>query len=169
MYKRILVPVDGSGTAGRGVDEAIRLARLMDGTLHFFHAIDEHSVSIAMQSCAAFSDDWRRVSNAHGDRILQEAEATSVAAGVRCRSALSSDLSVPVAKRVIDEAGRTRAGLIVMGTHGRRGFKRLVMGSSAEAVLRESPVPVLLVHDVDPPRRAGSSRERVDVRNYLLD
>lgn len=146
MYKRILVPVDGSATANHGIDEAIRMAKLMGGTLFFFHAIDDQSVSIALQSSVAFVENWQQALREDGNRILKDAQDAAIAAVIPCEIALSEDMSHPVAKRVVDEALRTKAELIVMGTHGRRGLKRLLMGSSAEAVLRDSPVPVLLVH-----------------------
>lgn len=160
MYQRILVPVDGSTTADRGIEEAVRMAKLMGGTLHFYHAIDDQSVSIALQSSVAFVDNWQQSLREEGHRILDEAKAAATAAGVPCEIVLSEDFSAPVTKRVVDEAHRIRAELIVMGTHGRRGIKRLLMGSGAEAILRESPVPVLLVHDRDddPSRKASTDR-----------
>ncbi len=148
MYKRILVPVDGSATAKRGIEEAIRMAKLMDGTVTFFYAIDDQSVTIALQSSIAFVDNWRQSLKEQGESILASAKAMATAAGVRSATILSEDFSDPVAARVVGEARFMNADLIVMGTHGRRGLKRMLLGSSAEAVLRDAPVPVLLVRDL---------------------
>lgn len=71
--------------------------------------------------------------------------------GVPSDTALSADFAVPVSQRVVAEARRCAADLIVIGTHGRRGMKRLLLGSSAESVLRESAIPVLLVRNAAPP------------------
>ena len=63
-----------------------------------------------------------------------------------------------VSEAIIDDAKRWGADLIVMGTHGRRGFNRLLMGSDAERVLLDAPVPVLLVRRERPKRRTPSKR-----------
>jgi nucleotide-binding universal stress UspA family protein len=65
--------------------------------------------------------------------------------GVNADSALQCDPGLRVCDLILQEAASAKAGLIVMGTHGRRGLSRLTLGSDAELVLRESPVPVLLV------------------------
>lgn len=145
MYQRILVPVDGSATAQCGVEEAIRMARTTGGTLRFFHAIDDQSFSIAMQSSIAYIDNWRAELKAEGTAVLEAALDLAKAAGVPGESTLSDDFSIPVHERVVLEARRWPADLLVIGTHGRRGIRRLFLGSSAEAILRQSPVPVLLV------------------------
>lgn len=166
MYKRILVPVDGSATAERGIAEAIRMAKLMDGVLCFYHAVDDQSVSIGLQSSVAFVDNWQQSLKESGERILRDAKEKASAAGVRCETTLSEDFSDPVAKRVTDEARRCRADLIVMGTHGRRGLKRMLLGSSAEAVLRDSPVPVLLVRDSTPAVPDGAVTREAGVPSF---
>jgi nucleotide-binding universal stress UspA family protein len=72
---------------------------------------------------------------------------------VQARTVLVETLAGPAADAIVAEAKKWKADLIVMGTHGRRGVRRLVMGSDAEQVLRETPVPVLLV-------RARAARSR---------
>jgi len=82
---------------------------------------------------------------AEGRRILAAAAATAKKHGVKAETVLYEVLIGRVADRVVREAAKWHADVIVMGTHGRRGIGRLVMGSDAENVLRQSPVPVLLV------------------------
>ena len=80
-----------------------------------------------------------------GKKILAQAEQEAASAGVQCKTMLVETLGLPVAEVILGQVKATSADLIVLGTHGRRGLKRIVMGSVAEGVLRESTVPVLLV------------------------
>jgi nucleotide-binding universal stress UspA family protein len=145
MYQRILVPVDGSPTSRRGVEEAIRLAKLTQGRLRLFHVIDELSFALAMDAYSGYAGDWLNVLRENGKRMLDEAGATAQAAGVEAEVVLCDSFSGSVHALVNAEAAKWPADLIVLGTHGRRGVGRVVMGSSAEQILRYAPVPVLLV------------------------
>lgn len=145
MYQRILVPVDGSSTSKRGLEEAIRLAKLTQGRLRLFHVIDELSFALAMDSYAGYAGDWLKVLRENGRHILEEAQATALAAGVDVEAQLCDSFAGSVHELVNTEAANWPADLIVLGTHGRRGIGRVVMGSSAEHVLRYASVPVLLV------------------------
>ena len=77
--------------------------------------------------------------------MLEEARTRAAAAELQVETVLYDDLGLPVEERILTAAQNWPADLIVMGTHGRRGVKRAMLGSSAEAVLRASPIPVLLV------------------------
>ena len=145
MYQRILVPVDGSATSNRGLEEAIRLARLTHGRLRLLHVIDDLSFALVMDAYGGYAGDWHKVLHEDGVRTLAEARATVEAAGIEVDTVLHDSISSAVHERVTAEASRWPADLIVIGTHGRRGFGRLVLGSSAEHILRYAPVPVLLV------------------------
>lgn len=145
MYQRILVPVDGSPTSQRGLDEAIRLARLTTGHLRLIHVIDELSFALAMDAYSGYSGDWLNVLREAGQRVLDDAKAVAETAGVDAETVLCDSFAGSVHEQVTAEASRWPAELIVLGTHGRRGVGRLVLGSSAEHILRFAPVPVLLV------------------------
>jgi len=145
MYQRILVPVDGSATSKRGLEEAIRLAKLTQGRLRLFHVIDELSFALAMDAYAGYAGDWLKVLRENGRRILDEAVAAAQAAGIEADTQLCDSFSGSVHEMVNAEAAKWPADLIVLGTHGRRGVGRVVMGSSAEHILRYASVPVLLV------------------------
>jgi nucleotide-binding universal stress UspA family protein len=146
MYSSILVPIDGSPTAKRGLDEAMSLAASLGSTLHVLNVVDawlvvgEVSAYVPPQQLL---DDWR----ATGERLVADAMATARAKGIAVDSAVRCDPALRVCDAILDEARSRGAELIVMGTHGRRGLKRVVLGSDAELVLRESPVPVLLVRE----------------------
>lgn len=145
MYERILVPVDGSLTSNRGLDEAIRLATLTHARLRLLHVIDELSFALAMDAYAGFAGDWLGELRANGARILDAAKAKVLAAGLAGETVLHDSFEGSVHNVVVNEASTWPADLIVLGTHGRRGVGRWVMGSSAEHILRYATVPVLLV------------------------
>ncbi|MFY2950534.1 universal stress protein [Achromobacter ruhlandii] len=145
MYQRILVPVDGSPTSERGLQEAIRLALLTHASLRLIHVIDEMSFMLGIDVYGYAAGELLDLLRKDGTEILQQASATVRAQGVPVDSVLYENLDKTVQQRIIAEAEMWKADLIVIGTHGRRGVRRLVLGSSAEGVLRTSPVPVLLV------------------------
>jgi nucleotide-binding universal stress UspA family protein len=143
-YKRVLVPVDGSRTSGLGLREAIGLARAQKASLQLVHVVDAHYVVMTMETAVSV-DEVLPALRRQGRRILQKAQAMTQRQGVKCSALLLETLMEPAADLIVRQAKKGRADLIVMGTHGRRGVSRLVMGSDAEQVVRNSPVPVLLV------------------------
>lgn len=144
-YQRILVPVDGSPTSLRGLDEAIRLARVTGGRLRLLHVVDELTFATGFETGTAFLGDVLPLMREAGNAILQQACARAEAAGVPADPVLCDRFAVRVCDAVVEEARQAGAELIVLGTHGRRGVGRLLLGSDAEQVLRLAEVPVLLV------------------------
>jgi nucleotide-binding universal stress UspA family protein len=92
-----------------------------------------------------YVDEFAAALRAQGAKVLARAEAQARKAGVGYRAVLAETVGRPVADLIVAHAKRCRADLIVLGTHGRRGIARAVMGSDAEGVVRASPVPVMLV------------------------
>lgn len=163
MYQRILVPVDGSETSRRGLDEALRLAAAVGGRVRVLHAIDELSFALAMDGYAGNPGGWLDTLREQGSRLLALAAAQAAKAGVPADTVLRDEFRSPVHQVVNEEARDWGAELIVLGTHGRRGLGRLVMGSSAEQILRTARVPVLLVRSAEEaqPDKAAAVDERV--------
>lgn len=145
MYSRILVPVDGSATSDRGLEEAIQLARLTHGRLRLIHVIDELSLSLGMEAYAGYGGDFPTLLRENGHLILDNAKARVTASGVEHDAVIHDSYTGVVSDIVVDEAKTWHAELLVLGTHGRRGFRRMVLGSSAESILRMSTIPVLLI------------------------
>jgi nucleotide-binding universal stress UspA family protein len=143
-YKRILVPVDGSPTAAKGMQAAIRLARENRGKLLLLHVVEEYTAFIAPEVGASLGPilDSLRLS---GKRTLARIARSAAKSGAKPQSVLVENFGGRVADTIVQQARRLRADLIVMGTHGRRGVNRVLLGSDAELVVRSSPVPVLLV------------------------
>ena len=155
-YRKILVPVDGSKTSSKGLREAIRLAKSEGAKLFLLHVVSEYPAFAAMDSMMAGAPGSDLVSalRSGGKRTLEKARAFADKSGVPSTTILREMLAGPAADAIVHEARKIGADLIVMGTHGHRGVRRLVMGSDAEQVVRMTPVPVLLVRQgrVDPAR-----------------
>lgn len=143
MYKRILVPLDGSAAADRGLREAIRLARQQRATLRLLHVIDQSAMA-AYPEPGFYAPDLLEVLESRGRKLLDAASKRARKHKIRVDTFLYSRYA-RVADVIVKQARVWRADIIVLGTHGRRGMVRLLMGSDAEQVLRNSPVPVLLV------------------------
>ena len=144
MYHRILAPVDGSETSQRGLEEAVRLAKTLQAQLKLVHVVDESALTLNPEVTTATTpliDEFI----AGGKEVLAASAALAQKLGVTVETALHENLSGRVADVVLDEAKKWGADLIVMGTHGRRGIRHVVLGSDAEAVVRSANVPVLLV------------------------
>jgi nucleotide-binding universal stress UspA family protein len=146
MYKRILVPIDGSATAALGLQEAIKLAKCYGSQLRLINIVDELPV-VSPPVAAATADLVIAQLRSAGDSILEDGERAAREAGVQVDSKLLEEMGSQVGVYILREAEAWPADLIVCGTHGRRGIRRVVMGSDAEYVVRRSSVPVLLVPD----------------------
>lgn len=144
-YQRILVPVDGSPTSSKGLDEAIQLAGLTGGQLKLIHVVDELSLAISAGGYAGPIDGLMETLRAGGRELLDKASAHAKASGIEAEVLLAGNLGSSVTDAVLEEAQRWPADLIVIGTHGRRGVRRALLGSSAETILRSAKTPVLLV------------------------
>jgi nucleotide-binding universal stress UspA family protein len=151
MYKRILVPVDGSPTANRGLKEALRLAKAHRARLCLLHVVEEFFVAQAGEAIV-YAEEMFDALKASGRKVLARAQAAAKKSGVPARTVLVESIAQPVADVIVRQARRFKADLIVLGTHGRRGVRRVVLGSDAEQVVRLAQAPVLLV------RAPGSRR-----------
>ena len=154
MYKRILVPVDGSPISRLALEEAVKLTKDQQASLRIVHVVNDWlmvSPDAAGASTGPAIAAWR----AAGQSILDEADTVARRAGVDAQSVLVEEIGEPAGAQIIRQATQWPADLIVCGTHGRRGIRRLLMGSDAEYIVRHSPAPVLLLHS--PPEVEANS------------
>lgn len=149
MYQRILVPIDGSPTSVQGLAEAIRLAQLTGGQLRLLHMVDALSLTITMGAYGAFSSDPYEGLQKEGQKILGDGRQQALDAGVAADVVLQEGGRNRLADLVLEQVKAWPADLVVLGTHGRRGMGRMLLGSDAEQVVRNCPVPVLLVRGSD--------------------
>lgn len=140
MYRKILVPLDGSKVSTAALTEALRFAGGQGACLtllfvceSMYHVLTEGPVDLT----AAIRRE--------GEIILSNAAAQAREARVEAEVALVDAGERRVAEVIIQEAERRGADLIAMGTHGRRGVQHLILGSVAEGVIRQATMPVLLL------------------------
>ncbi len=145
MYQRILVPVDGSETAALALDSAITLARAFQGRIRLIHVIDPSIWMTGYDPYAGSSAGLYEAVRRGGDELLRAALDKVDAAGVEADTVLVDQSGERLGEAVAHAASLWAADLVVVGTHGRRGVSRLLMGSGAEQVIRLAPVPVLVV------------------------
>ena len=152
MYDRILVPMDGSDTALRGLQEAISLALPLKSQLQLLYVVDDYPLLIEMSVAANFGQ-IRDAMRQGGQEILTQASRSAHEQGVAAETHLVEITGGRVADMILTQAQALNCQLIVMGTHGRRGISRTVLGSDAEQVVRGAAVPVLLVRQPEPAAR----------------
>lgn len=144
MYQRILIPIDGSKTSERALQEAMKLAA-GKAALRLVYVLEEiyplDAEGYAYIDYAALQAALRHT----GERALAQAVLQVQASGATAETALLEAHGERIAHVIDREAGDWHADLIVIGTHGRSGMNRLLLGSVAEGVVRGTSVPVLLV------------------------
>lgn len=155
MFKRILAAVDGSLASNAGLKSAIDLAVDQHATLLVVHVIDDSAINGlgVAGGFSSYADTFYDAMRSSGRKILAKAEATARDAGVDVKSALVETSAATVAHAIVQQAQTLKADVIVLGTHGRRGLRRILMGSDAEEVVREASVPVMLVRGMAPTKR----------------
>lgn len=149
MSKRIFVAIDSSTTAQKALDEAIRLASALGASLCIATAADEGPLEQHGMGLGTYIDiekvkqEMCNSSNA----LLDQAVAKAAAAGCQAERMLIESSQRRVAEMIADAAAQWGADLIVVGTHGRRGFERLLVGSVAENLVRIATSSLLLVRE----------------------
>lgn len=145
MYRHILVAVDGSSTSDLAVQEAVKLAKEQRARLQLVHVVDE--VMIDMYREFEPPDDFFESIRKAGRKVLEKALGLVRASGMEAETKLLEidKLAQHVADMIAAEADAWPADLIVIGTHGRRGVRHLLLGSVAEGVVRCATKPVLLI------------------------
>ena len=134
MYETIVVPTDGSSQSDAAVDHAVELARHHGSEIHVLYVADSNRDSLTTQG-GEVVDALER----EGDRIVSEAVERADPGIDIAGDVLTGD---PV-ETILDYADSVDADLVVMGTAGRRGLDRYLLGSTTERVVRLSSVPVL--------------------------
>ncbi|MHB1948082.1 MAG: universal stress protein [Gammaproteobacteria bacterium] len=145
MYKTILVAVDGSDTSKLALQEAIKVAKNLGSKLYILHIADEYISNWlgASIDVSKYQDSIRQ----YGKDILQAMEDQARKAGVdaTCQLIEFSDDNSRISEQILDYVDACRAELLVIGTHGKRGVRRILIGSVAEEVIHTIGIPVLLV------------------------
>lgn len=146
MYKRILVATDGSSLSKKAVNSAISMAALCGAELVALKVVPRYPQSYFEGGLALPVSEISRVERqwaADGQTIVDAVKKTAEGKGVTVKAiTVKSDL---VSDAVVSAAKKYKCDLIVMASHGRKGIKRLLLGSETQHVLTHSPVPVLVL------------------------
>ncbi|WP_454908604.1 universal stress protein [Variovorax gossypii] len=146
MFKRILVATDGSTLSKKAVTSAIALAAQNDADLVALNVIPRYPRSYLEGSMTFSAEDIGRIEQQWAEKaqaMLDTVSARAKESGVRIKTATAnSDL---VAESIIAAAKKYKSDLIVMASHGRKGIKRLLLGSETQHVLAHSTLPVLVL------------------------
>jgi nucleotide-binding universal stress UspA family protein len=144
MYQQILVPVDGSEPSDHALKTAIALARESGGRLRLLHIMDQAAYLPGLDPSGGSSGALFGALQDSGRQILAKAQAAAEAQGVAADHVFLQGLGSRLGDAVAKAATDWGADLIVVGTHGRSGPSRLLLGSGAEQIIRLAPVPVLV-------------------------
>lgn len=145
MFKHILVPVDGSSTSQLAVEKAIGLAKAFGSRVTSIFVIDPYPFTGVGTDFAYGQAEYLSAATAEANAAIKDAKATFDAAGI---SVETSVIEAHAAWRgVVQAAESMQADLIVMGSHGRSGLEKLVLGSVTQAVLSHTRLPVMVVRD----------------------
>ena len=120
------------------------MANVQRGKLGLIHVGDEFVVTPFLEG-GRYADDIQNAFRANGKKILRKAEASVRKDGLTVDSVIFEIVGGRAADIIVAQAKKWHADILVIGTHGRRGISRLVMGSDAEQIIRIAPAPVLLV------------------------
>jgi len=144
MYANILVPIDGSPTAQRALEEAAKLAKLSRGRLTLLHVVDT-TAHVYGPDAAGLLVQVQPAMLKAGQQLLEQAKRELGETELDIQARVRESGGARVSDAIVEFAQEDGSDLIVLGTHGRRGIERVMMGSDAEQVARIAPVPVLLV------------------------
>ncbi|MFJ3049883.1 universal stress protein [Pseudomonas nitroreducens] len=149
MYEHVLVAVDGSPVSFRALAEGARLVRMSGGELHVITIIDRPLAHLPYYAKYYDTEALHAAALKAAEDILGKARevVAEYAVPASFEQVAMESVGEEVADRIEAEAEVVKADAIVMGTHGRRGVQRLMLGSVAEGVLRASTRPVLLVRE----------------------
>lgn len=144
-YTRILVTVDGSETSAQALTEAAKLAHALHAKLHIIHIV----TASPKHHAAATMDlhTYQQFANREGLALLEKSKQSvqTITESAETQLIEMNCSMQSIAEKIIAAAQAWKADLIVIGTHGRRGLKRFVLGSAAEETLRIAHIPILLI------------------------
>jgi len=143
MYQRILVPIDGSETSDKALQEALKLIDVLPAHLLLVHVVEDMQF-LDSEGYVNYAE-LREVTRQIGERALAKAKEIAQQSDITVETSLLDANGERIASVINAEAQRWEADLLVIGTHGRSGFSHLLFGSVAEGVVRGATIPVLLV------------------------
>ena len=146
MYRKILVATDGSTLSKKAVKSAIELAGAVGAELVALYVVPRYPISYFEGGVTVSTADIARTEKQWADKgqaVVDAVQEAAQAAGVKAKAAVArSDL---VAESILATVKKNKCDLVVMASHGRKGLKRILLGSETQHVLTHSTVPVLVL------------------------
>ena len=144
MYKHILIASDGSELAGRAVEQGLMLAKTLGAKVTAVTVTEPWTAAVSGEWAVAFPvEEYEKAAAANAKKILDTVNDSAARIGVACETVHIKDQFA--AEGIVDEAKNRSCDLVVMGSHGRRGIAKFVLGSQANRVLTHSTTPMLIV------------------------
>lgn len=147
MYKSILVVVDESKSSTLALKEAIKITKYAKAKLVIAHVVD---LSFSILPVAGVDiDKYEAIRRTEGMLLLKKMESIARSEKIKAKTILIENISTNkrISDNILEAAASLKPDLLILGTHGRRGFHRFMLGSVAEAVIRMANVPVLLIRE----------------------
>ncbi|WP_322012084.1 universal stress protein [Paraburkholderia sp. J12] len=151
MYKQILVAIDGSRSGRRALDEAVKIARATGAHVEALCVVQHPARLVDISSGFAEEQTRHSAENDAATAALEEARTVFAQEGVNGSTRAADSNGEEIAAVIYRIAAEEEVDLVVMGTRGLSGMKRLLLGSVAESYLREADRPVMLVRSEDTP------------------
>lgn len=145
MFKHILVPVDGSATARLAAERTVELAKAHGSAVSAIYVIDPYPFTGVGSDFAYGQAEYLGAATAEANSAIGTVRAMFDKAGVKIDTSVVE--SHAIWRGIVEAAEIAQADLIVMGSHGRSGLEKLVLGSVTQAVLSHTRLPVLVVRD----------------------
>lgn len=143
MYKHILIATDGSDLAQKAVDQGLEIAKLMQAAVTVITVTEPWTAAVSGEWAVAFPvDEYEKALATNAEAVLQAVQKIAAERGVACEAVHVKD-QYP-AEGIVEEAKARGCDLIVMSSHGRRGFAKFVLGSQATRVLTHTSIPLLV-------------------------
>ena len=144
MFKHILIAADGSELSDKAVHEGVALAKTLSAKITAVHVTEPWTTAVSGEWAIAFPvEEYEKIAADNAKSLLAKIAGEAARSGVACET-----LHVPdefAADGIVEVANSRGCDLVVMASHGRRGFARFLLGSQANKVVVMSPVPVLIV------------------------
>lgn len=155
MFKKILVPTDGSTLSDLASTKAIAFAKLINAAVHGFHAAPDYTPTYGVELYS--SEQFRGFADDEARNYLTAIEAKAKDAGISCTTGFS--VTASPYRAIINAATEQGCDLIFMASHGRRGLAGLLLGSETQKVLTHCHIPVLVFRDQSTERSIGDAME----------
>lgn len=141
MHDSILIPTDGSNQAMKAVEEGIRLASELGSTVHVLYVMDEFEAKIV--PITGEQDEKRAEYREYAEEVTGEVADMAEAAGVECYTAIETGITH---REIINYVEEEDVEMVVMGSRGRSNIGELLLGSTADKVIRSVDIPVTVIH-----------------------